>query len=137
MAKQETEKSYCEKKLIGFQYGLYDLYFKVFKVKIRREEVRQDYDASKAKLESLNTQIKNQKEKPTMPEGDIARLDDEKVRIEKDISDGEANLKIWDEVLQGAKPSADNPDGLSGLQQEITNARDTIEIMKIYIKQLK
>lgn len=137
MEKPLTEKQYCEKKLVGFQYGLYDIYFKMFKVKVRREETRQNYDGSKSKLEALNTQIKTQKEKPTMPQGDIARLDDDKVRLEKDIQDLEHNLKVWDEVLGGAKPSAENPEGLSGLQQEIDNARDTIEIMKLYIKQLK
>lgn len=132
-----SEKKYNVKKLVGLTYALYDIYFKRFKMSVRREEERQKYDNTKAKLETLNQQIKQQKENPTMPKGDIARLDDEKIRLEEDIKRYEANLKVYDEIIKGIPKSSEHPEGVPGLEDEIRNARDTVEIMKIYIKQIK
>lgn len=132
--KQPTEKKYNEQKIIDTQCAVYDWQFKKFKNRIERERYRVEYDNMKAKNEALIQLMATQAKTPTMPKDEIARLDDEKVKMEKAIKDLEGNMKTMDDELNGVTPSSENPAGSPGIEQMIEALRDLKEVYKGYIK---
>jgi hypothetical protein len=131
---------YFSKKLRGIQCTIEDLNFKKFKTAEIREEVRQTYDQQKAKLLSLETTIKNEREKPEgagkMPEGDIARFDDEVVRLKQNIERYEAQLKGIDIDVNGSVPTNELPEGHDGINQQLDALRELEGMVRDYIKNL-
>ena len=138
------QKKYFKQKLDGVQKMIWDLEFKRFKTREIREQIRQEYDNLKAKLSALETQIKQEAEKPTMEKGDIAKLDDQKVLLERDIkrkAEGDDGLQIigmkqLDMQINGLAPSSDYPDGVQGINDQLEALRELGEILKDYIKSL-
>lgn len=127
---------YFKKKLRGVEKMIADFEFKRFKTLEIREEIRQEYDQSKARLEVLNTQIKQQQEKPTMEKDEIARLDDRKVLLERDIKKFEDQLKGLDLEVYGCAPNQDYHDGVQGINQQLDALRELVVMLKNYIKEL-
>lgn len=124
---------------------VWDLEFKRFKTREIREEMRQQYDNLKHRLALLEEKIKSEKEKPTMEAGDIARLDDDKVRLERDIDrllNGKADdpslvcIKGLDLELEGSKPTVDYPQGVQGVAQQLDALRELKGLLTDYIKQI-
>lgn len=116
-----------------------DLEFKRFKTAEIREEVRQAYDNSKAKLVSLETSISMERQKPKdsvsrMAEGDIARLDDEVVRVKQEIERYQAQMVAMDNDINGANPSSENHEGVIGINQNLDSLRELAGMLKEYIK---
>ena len=129
-------KAYFKKKLKGIQAMIWDLEFKRYKTLYVREQIRGEYDALRSKLEILKTQITSEKDKPTMPEGDIKRLDDEDVRITRDIERKLAQMKSLDIEINGSKPTAELPEGHQGLNETMEALRELAQVTKAYIKEL-
>lgn len=130
------QKAYFKNKLDGVQKMIWDLEFKRSKTQMIREEVRQEYDKSRAKLDILQTQIKAQKETPTMEEGEIKRLDDQEVFLKRDVERYEAQIKMLDLDVQGTKPTNEYPDGVTGINHQIDSLRELQVMLKEYIKQI-
>lgn len=128
---------YC-KKLRGVQCMIEDLVFKRFKTAEIREEVRQTYDTQKAKLLSIETSIKHEREKTEnkMPEGDIARFEDEVVRLKQDIERYEAQIKGMDIDVNGSNPTNEFPEGHVGINQQLDSLRELEGMVKDYIKNI-
>ena len=130
---------YFKKKLRGVQSMIEDLNFKRFKTMEIREEIRQAYDEQKAKLLSVETTIKNERSKPDdekyhkMAEGDIARLDDEVVRLKQEIERYEAQLKGIDIDVNGSTRTNEFPDGHEGIVQQLDALRELEGMLKEYI----
>jgi hypothetical protein len=101
-----------------------------------REDIRVEYDNSKAKLLTLEEKIKSQKENSTMEKGEIARLDDEKVLLERDRDRFLGQMKGLDIEIQGAKPSADLPEGHQGINQQLDALRELQQMLKEYMKEV-
>ena len=129
------KKKYFGNKVRGVESMILDLEFKRFKTQEIREEVRVEYDNLKNKLALLETQIKQQKENPTMEKGDIARLDDQKVLIERDMERFLNQIKSLDLEVNGSKPTNDYPDGVSGITQQLESLRELKDMLKECIKQ--
>lgn len=131
------QKEHFKQKLEAVQKTIWDVEFKREKTKMIREEIRVEYDITKSKLEVLNIKIKSEKEKPTMPEGDIARLDDEKIRIENDLKRYEGQMKDLDIEINGCKPNQDYQEGVVGINQQLESLRELLIMIKDYIKKIK
>ena len=134
-----TYKRYMKQKLEGVKQMLWDLEFKKFKSLQIREEVRMTYDSLKAKLLGLEGTIKIQKELKEGAEGKLskdeaAKLDDQKVLMERDIKRYEEQMTQIDTDVFGLKPSAENPNGANGIEQQIDSLQ---ELKAIIIKDLK
>lgn len=127
---------YFLQKKRGVEKMIEDLCFKRSKTQMIREEVRQEYDKSRAKLDILQTQIKAQKETPTMEEGEIKRLDDQEVLLKRDVERYEAQIKMLDLDVQGTKPTNEYPDGVTGINHQIDSLRELQVMLKEYIKQI-
>ena len=127
---------YFKKKLHGIECMIEDLLFKRAKTLYVREQIRGEYDGLRSRLEILKTQIASEKDKPTLPEGDIKRLDDDEVRINKDIERKLAQMKSLDIEINGASPSAELPEGHQGVNQTMEALRELINVTKTYIKEL-
>lgn len=131
---------YFCKKLRGVQSMILDLEFKRFKTGEIREEVRQAYDTQKAKLLSIETTIKNEREKPDgsnkLPEGDIARLEDEVVRIKQSVDRHGMQLKGIDIDINGTVPTNEFPEGHDGVNQQIEALRELEGMIRDYIKSI-
>lgn len=129
---------YFSRKLKGVKSMILDLEFKRFKTREIREEVRQTYDTSKAKLLSLETTIKQEKDKQGkgMAEGDIARLEDETVRLKRDIERYAAQIRQMDIDVEGSRETNEFPDGVAGINQQIDSLRELEGMLRDYIKGL-
>ncbi len=130
------QKKYFERKLDGVQKMIWDLEFKRFKTLEIREEVRQEYDSVRSKLSVLETQIKAQKETPTMEKGEIARLDDTKVLFDKDIEKLKEQMKGLDIEVDGSKKTNEFPEGYQGITQQLEALRELQVMLKDYIKNI-
>lgn len=120
---------------------IWDLEFKRFKTREIREEVRQTYDQQKAKLLSIETTITNERAKPDsyankMAEGDIARLDDEVVRLKNDIERYAAQIKQIDVDVDGSRETNEYPNGVAGISQQLDSLRELEGMIREYIKEL-
>ena len=115
---------------------IWDLEFKRAKTRMIREEIRQTYDNLKSRLHILEEDIKKQKETPTMEKGDIARLDDQKVLLERDITRYEAQMKGLDLEVNGSKQTAEYPDGVQGINDQLDALRELMGMLKEYMRGL-
>lgn len=133
------QKGYFKKKLKGIQSMIWDLEFKRFKTLYVREQIRQEYDQCRSRMEILLTNIKMGEEPGGLKEkdpGEFARLDDDKVRLEKDIERKLAQMKSLDIEVQGSKATAELPEGHQGINETITALHELIQVTKDYLKQL-
>lgn len=130
------QKRWFDKKLDGIEKMIWDIEFKRFKVQELRERTRQEYDNQKSKLSVLETQIKAQKDDPKIEKAEIAHLDDKKVLVDRDISRSLEAMKGLDVEIDGLRPSADHPDGVPGVNEQIDALHDLKGIVQKYIKTL-
>jgi chromosome segregation ATPase len=130
------QKKYFKNKIESVQKMIWDLEFKRFKIGELREEVRQEYDELKAKRSVLEAQIKSQKENPTKEAGEVAKLEDQLVLLNKDIEKSENDMKGLDLQVNGIRPCADYPEGVTGVNQQLGALRDLTPMIKSYIKTL-
>ncbi len=130
------QRKYFKKKLEGVQKMIWDLQFKREKTLVIREEIRQEYDNLKAKLHNLDGQIKSQKETPTMKQEEIARLDDQKLILDKDIERKLNLMKSLDLEVNGTKPTNEYPDGVDGVNQTLDSLRELQKMLRDYIKKI-
>mgnify|MGYP001558675853 CR=1 FL=1 len=131
-----THKNYFKEKLKGIQCMIWDLEFKRYKTFYVREQIRKEYDAIRSRLEIVKTQIASEKDKPTMPEGDVKRLEDDEIRMNRDIERKLAQMKDLDAEIHGSKPTAELPEGHQGLNDTLEALRELIQVTKKYIKEI-
>jgi len=127
------QKKYFKDKLDGVKKMMWDLEFKRYKIREIREEIRAEYDGLKSKLSVLDEQIKLEKDKPTMEKGEVARLDDKKEILEKDIERYKKQMEGLDLEISGSKPTKDVPEGHQGINQQIDAVRELEGMVKDYI----
>ena len=130
------KRRYFKAKYDGVEKMIWDLSFKVHKNREIREEVRQEYDQKKSKFSVLSAQIEAQKGNKTMEDGDVARLDDQKVLLERDIKRHEEQMYELDAEVMGTKPTQENPQGAQGTNNTIDGLRQLQTMLKSYIKGL-
>lgn len=128
---------YFIKKNRGVQFMIYDQEFKRFKALEIREEVRQDYDRMKARLETLDGMIAKESEAGGLKETNVdefKRLEDNKVLLEKDIQERVNSMNDIDAEINGTKPSMENPNGSHGINQLLDSLRELQGLIKNYVK---
>ena len=86
LLKKRGAKEYWKGRLQGVEQEIWQTQFQRYKAKEIKEELRVDLTALKSKQGLLQEQIKNHEEKKDLPEGDIARLKDEDIRLEVKIN---------------------------------------------------
>ena len=124
-----SKKRHFKLKLKGVEKMIYDLEFKTFKTREIREDVRREYDQSKARLSVVEEEIKNWP--ADKDQGDKARLVDKTDLLKRDIERFEAQLKALDLEVSGSKPTKDYPDGVQGINHQI----DSLQELKIMLKE--
>lgn len=130
------KKKFFKKKLRGLQIMIWEREFQRFEKRKMREDIRVEYDNLKTKLDVLNTQIKSEKDKPTMSKDEAARLDDQKLLTEKDLKRYEELMRGLDVECEGTKPTEEYPEGAQGLTGELDSLRAAQLLVKQYIKNL-
>lgn len=130
------EHRYFVKKLSGVQKMVWDLEFKRSKISMLREERRQGYDNSRSKIANLDTQIKAAKENPETKSEDVKKLEDDKAVLDKDVERYLEQVKVLDTEIMGATPSADYPDGVQGINQQLDALRELQLMLIAYKKKL-
>lgn len=110
---------------------IWDLEFKREKTLQIREEIRVSYDASKAKLAACDELIKQEKNK-----AEKARIEDEKVRLNRDVERYEAQMASLEIDVQGANPSSENPDGVSGINDQLDALHQLLLMVNAFIKKI-
>lgn len=131
-----AKKRHFGKMLNGVKTMIWDLEFKVFKVRQIREDVRVEYDNLKAKREVVKGNIEKEKTTPTMSKDEAARLDDELVLIDRDIERYQQQMEGLDLEIDGSAATNQYPDGVPGLTQQIDQLQDLKVIIKDYKKRL-
>lgn len=130
------KKKYFKKKLEGVVKMIWDLEFKKFKTLEIREDVRMEYDQIKNKLVMLEEQIAAQKANPTLSKDEIARLDDNKVLLERDLERYLNQIKGMDLDVAGSAATAEMPEGHQGINQQLDSLYELKGMVKEYIKTL-
>lgn len=127
------KKKHFKGKLRGAQKMIWDLEFKRFKTLEIREEVRQEYDAQKSKLSIIETQIKAEKEKPTLGKDEFKRLEDAQVITKRDAERFMAQMIQLDVEVNGSVPTEQYPDGVTGINAQLDSLRELVAMLKQYI----
>lgn len=129
-----SRKKHMQDRLRGTRNMIWDLQFKVFKTREIREEIRQEYDQMKSRIATLDERIKNwPKDKD---EGDRKRLEDDKVRVERDAGRFLKQMQGLDLEVEGSKPTQELPDGHQGITDQIDSLRELEGMLKDYIRGL-
>src|SRR3990167_2785446 len=123
------KKSYFKQKRKGVLNLILDLEFKRFKTQEIREDIRREYDNKKSRLSVLEERIKVGPQKGE-DIGEFKRLEDTKVILERDIGRYEGQMKQLDLEVAGSNPTAEYPDGVQGINQQIDNLRELSEMLK-------
>lgn len=129
---------YFIKKYHAIDCMIQDFEFKRFKTRDKREEIRNAFDQSKAKLQSIETTIKHEEEKTDnkMPEGDLARLKDEVIRLNQLVESYLAQLKSTDVEIEGSPQTNEYPEGVDGITQQLEALHEVKGMVKEYAKNL-
>lgn len=122
---------YFLKKLDGVKKMIADFEFKRFKTEEIREDVRNEYDALKARLQALETQ-----EKQPLKKEELAKLKDQKALTERDLKRYEDQMKGLDLEINGSKKTNEYPEGVNGIVHQLDALRELQEMLKEYIKEL-
>lgn len=124
------------KKIKAVEIGIVDLEFKQFKLGLEREEIREEFDGAKQRLESVQAQIKADKESPKLNVDELKRLDDDVVRLNIEIENKEKELREIDVEINGSPKTNDYPEGALGVVGQKELLREAIGQIKQYIKTL-
>lgn len=127
-----NKRDYFKGRLRATQQLVWDLEFKLFKSREVREEVRRDYDSMVQRVLSFEKTIAEW-------EGDEAerkRVEDQKVLAERERDRFLAQLKMLDREMEGAKPSAEDPEGATGIIQQIDSLREVQGMLRDWIRTL-
>lgn len=127
-----SKRSHFKSKLKATREMRWDMEFKVFKTREIREEVREQYDTTKAKvfnLEQLRDAIEAGKPEREPLQKDIDKLTEDAKRYE-------GHMRQLDVEVSGAAPSADYPEGALGATDQIESLRELEGMLSDYIKTL-
>lgn len=127
-----SQKRHFESKRDGVQKMIWDQEFKLFKTREIREEIRQTYEQTKARLAVMDAQLKDWPK--DMPIEDKPGMEDQKVRLERDLKRYEEQMKNLDVEMEGSKPTNDFPDGFVGIKMEIDNLIELKGMIEDHIK---
>lgn len=127
-----TEWSYFKKRVEDAQKLIWDMQFKAFKTMEIREEIRHEYDMMKSRVASLEGQLANFPVDGNKDE--LARLEDTKKKSEEDCKRFELQMKQLDDEVKGAKPSNENPEGITGIYQQIDSLKEVKGMVEDYMK---
>ena len=125
---------YFQSKIRGVEKMILDLEFKRFKTLEIREEVRQVYDNTQSRLSVLLEQIKKETETPTLEKGDFARLEDQKVLMERDIERYKKQMDGLDLEVNGSKPTNEYPEGIQGINSQLESLHELKLMLRDYLK---
>ena len=129
-----SKRQHFKQKLAGTQKMIWDLEFKVFKTREVREDIRKEYDQMKARIHNLEQQI-TQFPKEKDP-AEKARLEDDKVRAEANRDRYERQMKMIDNEIDGLKPSSENPDGATGIMEQIDSLQELKGMLTDWLKRI-
>lgn len=130
--KTPTQYDHFKRRLDGTRGMIWDLQFKVFKTREIREDIRKEYDMMQSRIAGLDKQITEFPKDGNVDE--LKRLQDQKVLAERDSNRFVAQMKQLDVEVEGAKPSAENPNGADGIVQQIDSLRELESMLKSYLK---
>lgn len=130
------KKDYFKKKLEGVQRMIWDNEFKREKTLMIREEVRVNYDNTKAKLDVVETQIKALPEDKKKWTDEQKRLEDTKIILDKDAERAVEQLKGLDLEVYGSLKTNQFPEGHDGIDQTLDALRELQGMIKSYITKL-
>ena len=122
----------------GVQKMIWDYEFKREKSLMIREEVRQQYDNFSQKLHLIETRLKaeKEKEKSEISKDELARIEDQKVILEKEIEKCKGQMSKIDIDVNGLPPCAQEPEGLVGHNETIESLRELLGMVKTYIRRI-
>lgn len=124
------KKKYFNEKYRGVEKMILDLEFKRFKTQEIREEIREEYDSLKAKIDILTTQIKNGKGP------DLAKMKDSLELMKRDSERFIAQMKALDLEVNGSKQTNEYPEGVQGINQQLDSLRELLTMLEDYKKGL-
>lgn len=160
------KKKYFKYKLEGTQKMIWDNEFKKEKTLTIREEVRREYDGTRAKHNIISSRIKAQLKDPNkiceihnpekgkekvhrskgkctcvyiekhVPIDEIEKLYDEKEILELDQARYVEQMKKMDLDVHGSKKTNEFPEGYDGIDQTLDALRELKVLLADYIKKI-
>lgn len=132
-----SKKTHFKNRLASNKQMQWDLEFKIEKTKQVREGIRKEYDAAKSRLFAIDEQFKQESQNgATIPEEQRKQMVDQKTVLERDIPRLEQAILQLNAEIEGVKPSAENPGGIPGTQNQIDQLRELQQMIEEYIDHL-
>lgn len=126
------KKTHFSNKLRGTKQMVWDLEFKAFKTKEIREEIRQELDFMKSRVDVFTKQL----DQMTKKDEGFGEVSDNLERAKKDVERLEGQIAGIDLELNGSKPTNQYPDGVTGVYHQIDSLRELVGMLQSYIKKL-
>ena len=130
---------YFRKKLRGVDCMIEDLLFKRYKTLYTREQIRREYDNFRSRQEILKTKIDTEGQSGKLKDtdlGEFKRLEDDMVRLQRDIDRKVEQMKQLDIDVNGSAPTAEIPEGHQGINQTLDALRELRAVTEDYANKL-
>lgn len=114
-----------------------DLEFKRFKTLEIREDVRREYDHKRSRKEILAQEIEKESKPGGLKETNVDefnRLNDQMDLLNRDIERHQAQMQDLDNQVNGLPKSAENPEGVQGIKQQLDALRELKEMIRDYVR---
>lgn len=129
-----SKKSHFKRRLDFVNTKVYDKEFELHKAREEREGTRKEYDFMKARIDTVDTQIKNFPKDGNIDEK--KRIEDQKVLAKRELERLEKQLQDYDIMINGKAPSAELPNGIMGIIKEMESLKEAELILKDWIKSI-
>lgn len=124
------KKKYFKLKARNVQKMIWDLEFKIFKVRELREGIRLDRDRALETVHALDAEIKRDHEPETLKE-----LEAQKKLHQENAERFEKQLKMLDVEIEGQPAEGDNP-GVQGINDQLAGLRELVKMINEYLREL-
>lgn len=125
----QSKKRQFEEKIKQVQATIWDLQFKLHKTAEIREDVRKEYDQAQAQLHSLKERKDESKEAKAQTQKEIEFYEGAANRFK-------AQLENLDIEMHGLTATPENPEGYTGIQQQIESYEELKAMLSNYVRRL-
>lgn len=129
---ESAKKKHFIKKLADVEKTIWDLEFKRFKTREIREEIRVEYDQTRARLAPLEEALKTKDKKKD--KADIEEIEKQIAAVTEDANRYLAQMQHIDVEVGGSGVTENYPEGVQGINQQLDALRELQQMIKEYIK---
>lgn len=125
------QKKYLKRKIEQTQYMIWDLEFKRYKTLEMRDEIREEHDGLKSRLELIENQLKTE-----LTKEQTAEVEEQKKAVEEKIGKYQAQMEMLDFEIIGLRPNEQYPEGVQGINEQLDALQSLKAMYEEYLEQI-